>query len=85
MIVHLLGSTPFLIVVLNSVVAGAIGALVLVQFVGASLTMAVIGAIVTAILVLVAQMLSARRRVVSSQQLVRPIFPTPRSDDRPGA
>jgi hypothetical protein len=85
MIAHLLASTPFLIVVLNSVVAGAIGALVLVRFVGASLTMAVVGAIVTAILILVAQVLSARRRIVSSQQLVRPMFPTPRSDDRPGA
>jgi len=80
---HLVASTPFLIVVLNAVVAGAIAALVLVRFVAPGAAGAVIGALIAAALVLLLQMAWARARIRQGQSFVRPMFPTP--PDRPGA
>lgn len=83
-IAHLVASTPFLIVVLNSIVAGAITALVLIRFARAEAIATLIGAILVALLVLLAHMNLARRRIRQGQSAVRPMFPTPPAD-RPGA
>ncbi len=82
-IVHLVASTPFLVVVLNSVVAGAIAALVLVRFAAATAGPTLIGAALVAMLVLLAQTSAAARRIRAGQRVVQPLFPTP--PDRPGA
>jgi hypothetical protein len=82
-IVHLVASTPFLVVVLNSVVAGAIAALVLFHLAHFGGLSTVLGALVTAVIVLFAQITSASRRIRQGQQVVRPMFPTPVADDRP--
>jgi hypothetical protein len=75
--VHLISSTPFLVVILNAVVAGAIGALVLVRFVAASPTVAVVGSIAVAIGVLIVEMAVARRNIAIGQRSIQPLFPTP--------
>jgi hypothetical protein len=82
-IAHLVASTPFLIVVLNAVVAGAIAALALLQFARTEGPATLIGALVVAVLFLLAQMSYARRRIRQGQSIVRPMFPTPA--DEPGA
>ena len=81
---HLIASTPFLIVVLNSVVAGAIAALALLRFANADGTPTLIGALIAAVLVLLAQMSYARRRIRHGQSVVRPMFPTPGAAQDPG-
>lgn len=83
-IAHMIASTPFLVVVLNSVVAGAIAALVLIRLVGANGSASVLGAIVAAALVLLAQMAYARERIRQGQSGVRPMFPTPGGPQDPG-
>lgn len=82
-IVHLVASTPFLVVVLNAVVAGSIAALVLIRFVKAGDVPTLIGAFIVAVVVLAIQMVYATRRIRQGQAIVRPLFPTP--PDRPGA
>jgi hypothetical protein len=82
-IVHLVASTPFLIVVLNSVVAGAIAALLLIRFAAAAPVATVVGAVGVAALVLLAQVMSAARRIRAGERVVRPLFPTPAGTDRP--
>lgn len=74
---HLIASTPFLVVVLNSVVAGAIAALVLVRFVHAGDAAVLAGAVVVAVLVLIAHLRYARQRIRDGQTAVQPMFPTP--------
>jgi hypothetical protein len=81
--VHLISSTPFLVVTLNAVVAGAIAALVLVRFVVAPATLVVLGAIVVAVVVLLAEMSVARRSIEVGQRSVRPLFPTPETPNQP--
>ena len=81
--VHLISSTPFLVVILNSVVAGAIGALVLVRWVVAPAEVAVLGAIVVAVLFLAVQIAVARRNIAIGQRTIRPLFPTPESPTEP--
>jgi hypothetical protein len=78
-IVHLLASTPFLVVVLNAVVAGAIVAVALVAFVDPDPPAAavVVAALVAAVVILLAQMNAAARRVRQGQEQIRPLFPTP--------
>ena len=76
-LVHMLASTPFLVIVLNAVVAGAIAAVVLVRFVTQQLAVIVLAAVVVAIVVALAQMTSAARRVRSGQAAIEPMFPTP--------
>jgi hypothetical protein len=81
-VVHLISSTPFLVVTLNAVVAGAIAALVLIRTIGAgSAVVVVLGAILVAIVVLAVEMSLARRNIRVGQQSVTPMFPTP---DKPG-
>ncbi|HEY3165252.1 MAG TPA: hypothetical protein VGJ71_12880 [Candidatus Limnocylindrales bacterium] len=85
-IAHLVASTPFLVVVLNAIVAGAIAAVVLVRFADTDAAATAAGGILVAAIVLVTQMIYARRRVRQGQALVRPMFPTPPPDaDRPAA
>jgi hypothetical protein len=76
-IVHLMASTPFLIVTLNSVVAGAIGALVLVRAAHAELVLTVVGGLVIGGLAMVGELLGARRNIAIVQRGIRPMFPTP--------
>jgi hypothetical protein len=76
-IVHLVASTPFLVVVLNSVVSGAITALVLVRFLAADGLATVVAGLATATVVLVAQVVAASRRIRAGQSLVQPMFPSP--------
>jgi hypothetical protein len=83
--VHLISSTPFLVVTLNAVVAGAIGALVLVRFVGASAAVVVLGAIVVALVVLLVEMRIARRNIRIGQLSISPMFPTPEEATEPPA
>jgi hypothetical protein len=84
-LLHLIASTPFLVVILNAVVAGAIGALILVRAAAAELGLAVGGGLVIAGLALIAEMLGARRNIRILQGSVHSIFPTPSPDQRPGA
>ena len=81
---HLGASTPFLIVVLNAVVAGAIVGLALIRFAGADTIRTILGGLIAAAIALFAQMVSARRNIQRGQAAVRPMFPTP-PGDRPGA
>ena len=74
---HLFASTPFLIVVLNAVVAGAITAIALLRFVTTDGAYILIGALLVAGLVLALEMSYARSRISSGQAAVRPMFPTP--------
>jgi hypothetical protein len=76
-IVHLVASTPFLVVVLNSVVAGAIAALVVVRFLGADGIWTVVVGLAVASVLLVAQVVSASRRIRAGQSFVQPMFPSP--------
>jgi hypothetical protein len=76
-VVHLLASTPFLIIVLNAVVAGAIAAVALVAFGTPEPLAVVVIAVVVAILVAVLEVRSAAQRIRDQQLLVEPLFPTP--------
>jgi hypothetical protein len=82
-ILHLLSATPFMVTVLNAVVAGAIVALVVVQWISTELAAALAGGLVTAVIVLVAQLAIGARSIRSGQRMVKPVFPTPPAD-RPG-
>jgi hypothetical protein len=79
-VVHLMASTPFLIVTLNSVVAGAIGALVLVRAAHAGLVLTVVGGLVLGGLALVGELLGARRNIAIVRRCIRPMFPTPQDE-----
>jgi hypothetical protein len=81
--VHLISSTPFLVITLNGVVAGAIAALVLVRFVAAPAAAVVVGAILVAVVVLFGEMAVARRSIETGQRSVRPLFPTPETPSQP--
>jgi hypothetical protein len=84
-LVHLISSTPFLVVTLNAVVSGAIAALVLVRFVAAPGAIVAIGAVLTAIVALLIEMAVARRNIVLGQRSIRPLFPTPEGATEPVA
>ena len=80
-LLHLIASTPFLVVILNAVLAGAIAALVFVRIASAELGGALAAGLVTAALVLVAEMAVARRSIRILQGSIRPMFPTPPTPD----
>lgn len=73
----LLSSTPFLIVVLNGVVAGSIAAMALVRFVAPEPALAVAGGLVAAVLTVLVQMRFAVDRIKEGQAEIDPLFPTP--------
>ena len=83
--VHLIAGTPTLVTVLNGVVAGAIAALVLHRLAPGNLLPIVAGGLLVAVLVLLWQLNSARTKIRRGQNAVRAMFPTPSSNDRPGA
>jgi hypothetical protein len=84
-VVHLIAGTPTLVMVLNSVVAGAITALLVFRFVLADPGPTLAGALLVATVVLVGQLNSARTKIGRLQRTLQPMFPTPPTDDRPGA
>jgi hypothetical protein len=79
----LISATPFLIMVLNSVVAGAILALLAMRFISQNPVIILLAGLVGAILVITLEFGVATRNIRRAQQGVRPMFPTP--GDRPGA
>jgi hypothetical protein len=80
--VHLISSTPFLVVTLNAVVAGALAAMIIVRLLGGGNVTALLGAIAAALLVLAFEILFARRTIGRLQGSVRPMFPTPLDQPR---
>lgn len=80
---HLIASTPFLVVVLNSVVAGSIGALVVVRFVASNPVAALAAGLGVAVVMLLIQARYAARRIRDGQSMIRPMFPTPRASGGP--
>ncbi len=84
-IVHIVAATPFLINVLNCVVSGAIAAVVLVRFTTLGLVQTVLAALAVAALAFYVQSVFARREIRLGQAGIRPMFPTPPPDQRPGA
>jgi hypothetical protein len=83
--VHLIAGTPTLVMVLNSVVAGALAALLLFRFAATGPVPTFAGALVVGMVVLLGQMNSARTKIHRAQHALRPMFPTPAANDRPGA
>jgi hypothetical protein len=83
--VHFVSATPFLVIVLNAVVAGAIAALVVVRFVASGVGAGLAGGIVVAAIVLGAQLLVGALSIRSVRGRFRPLFPTPSPDERPEA
>ena len=81
-LLNLIASTPFLLVILNAVVAGAIGALILVRAAGAELPLALAGGLLIAGLTLIAEMVLARRNIRILMESVQPMFPTPSADQQ---
>jgi hypothetical protein len=79
--VHLLASTPFLIIVLNSVVAGAISATALVRFLAPDVIVVVVVAVAVAVAVGLTQVRSAAKRIRAGQLVVKPMFPTPGTEN----
>jgi hypothetical protein len=79
-IVHLLASTPFLVVVLNAVLAGAIVAIAAVRLARPEAPFVVLAGLAVATIVLAAQLRVARRRIATGQSIIEPLFPTPDTD-----
>lgn len=86
-ILHLIAATPFLVMVLNAVVFGAIVALATGRLLtgDGAIPWIVVAALVSAAAAIAAQLALAARNIRSGQQLVVPMFPTPSSPDRRGA
>ena len=76
-IVHLLASTPFLIIVLNAVVTGAIAAIALVAFSSPPPLLVVGVAVLVAVVVVLLEVWAAAKRIRDQQMQVQPVFPTP--------
>jgi hypothetical protein len=74
-VVHMIAATPFVVIVLNAVVAGAIAALV-VEYLHAAHAIALVGALVAFALVLLVQFGYARGRVTRGQMSVQSLFPS---------
>lgn len=79
--VHLIAGTPTLVVVLNSVIAGAIAALVVLRAAAPGLPMTVAVAVVVAAVALAVQTRVAARNIRRGQRALRPMFPTPGATD----
>ena len=76
-IVHLIAGTPTLVMVLNAIVAGAIAAIAAFRFAGTDALVTVVLAVAVAVIVLAAELGSARRKIIQSQRAINPMFPTP--------
>jgi hypothetical protein len=75
-IIHLLASTPFLVVVLNGVIAGAIAAIATRRFIASDGPIVIGAGLVLAIVVIGLQVRVARRRIRAGQEVLEPMFPT---------
>ncbi len=75
--VHLIAGTPTLVMVLNAILAGTIAAIAAFRFAGSAAPVTVMLAIAVALVVLVVEMTSARRKIARSQRALEPMFPTP--------
>ncbi|HUQ78358.1 MAG TPA: hypothetical protein VM427_05740 [Patescibacteria group bacterium] len=82
-IIHMISATPFLIMVLNSVIAGAILAVIAIRFLGANAPGTLLAGLIGAALVQMLELRMASRNIERAQRQVRPMFPTP-PDDRAG-
>jgi hypothetical protein len=78
--VFIISATPFLIMVLNSVVAGAILALVSIRVLGADAVGTFAAGVLGAVLVQLLEIRIATRNIRRAQEHVRPMFPTPPTD-----
>lgn len=80
----LISATPFLVMVLNSVVSGAILAVLAIRFVSADAIVILIVGLVGAAVAQALQLALATRGIGRAQRELDPMFPTP-PDDRAGA
>lgn len=86
--VHLIAGTPTLVMVLNAILAAGIVATAAFRLAGTEGPATIVLAVAVAVIVLAAEMSSARRNIARSQRALEPMFPTPRArptDDRPAA
>jgi hypothetical protein len=83
-LLHFVSATPFLVMILNAVVAGAIAALVVVRFVASDVGAGLAGGIVVGSIVLGVQLLVGALSIRNIRGTFRPLFATP-PDERPGA
>jgi hypothetical protein len=84
--VFIMGATPFLIMVLNSVIAGAIVALLAIRLLHTDALGTLIAGLVGALVVQGLEVRTATRNIGRAQRQVQPMFPTPPADgSRPGA
>ena len=81
--VFLISSTPFLIMVLNSVVAGAIFALVAMHLLGSGPGITLATGLVGAAIMMGLEFLVATRNIRRGQGALTPMFPTPGTGERP--
>jgi hypothetical protein len=79
----IIGATPFLVMVLNAVVAGAIAAVVALRL-GASGAFVLVSAVGIFIVVIALETRFGRSNMRRVEQGMGPLFPTPAADDRPG-
>lgn len=84
-VIFLISATPFLIMVLNSVVAGAIVAVIAIRFFDANAALTLLAALAGAALVQGLEFRIATQNIGRAQREVRPMFPTPPRGDRPGS
>jgi hypothetical protein len=83
-LLHLISATPFVINVLNSVVGGAIVAIVAARLVSAGLNPTIAAAVVGFAVVLGVQLRLVGSNIRRLQGGLKPMFPTPGAGDRPG-
>lgn len=76
-IIHMVSATPFLVMVLNSVVAGAIAALLALRALGADAGPTILAGLSAAGLVMAVELATASRNIRQAQRGVVAIFPTP--------
>jgi hypothetical protein len=78
--IFIISATPFLVMVLNSVVAGAMMALVAIRFLQADAVGTSIAGLLGAVIVQAFEVRVATRNIGRAQREVRPMFPTPPMD-----
>jgi hypothetical protein len=79
----IIGATPFLVMVLNAVVAGAIAAVVALRL-GASGAFVLVSAVGIFIVVIALETRFGRGNMRRVEREIGPLFPTPAADDRRG-
>ena len=82
-LVHVIAATPFLVTVLNGVVAGAIAAIVASGVLGLDRTVTIVIAAAAFAGVVGLQMWLVRMNMRRGRMAVRPLFPTPAPDGSP--